>query len=161
MRLAHPFVVLVTVCGLALTSSTEAQPWQSYDTSEGEWRSYAGDIGGTKYSPLDQINATNFEKLEVAWSWDTVDRFISRTMDDGSEWWAPLDTIVESFVAENPTLYRRGQQPNASLPPLDAKPGAVGPSAAEPPPSAAPPAPRVRDSALARECSEQGTRQSQ
>ena len=61
MRLAHPFVVLVTVCGLALTSSTEAQPWQSYDTSEGEWRSYAGDIGGTKYSPLDQINATNFE----------------------------------------------------------------------------------------------------
>ena len=114
MRLAHPFVVLVTVCGLALTSSTEAQPWQSYDTSEGEWRSYAGDIGGTKYSPLDQINATNFEKLEVAWSWDTVDRFISRTMDDGSEWWAPLDTIVESFVAENPTLYRRGQQPNAS-----------------------------------------------
>ena len=23
--------------------------WQTYDTSNGEWRSYAGDIGGRKY----------------------------------------------------------------------------------------------------------------
>jgi len=32
----------------------------------GEWRSYAGDGGSTRYSPLDQINATNFNNLEVA-----------------------------------------------------------------------------------------------
>jgi glucose dehydrogenase len=29
----------------------------------GEWRSYAGDGGSTRYSPLDQISATNFNKL--------------------------------------------------------------------------------------------------
>src|SRR5204863_4085094 len=37
----------------------------------GEWRSYAGDAGSTRYSPLDQINATNFNKLEVAWRFKT------------------------------------------------------------------------------------------
>jgi quinoprotein glucose dehydrogenase len=33
----------------------------------GEWRTYGGDLGSTRYSPLDQINAANFNKLEVAW----------------------------------------------------------------------------------------------
>ena len=36
-------------------------------TEGGEWRTYGGDLGNTKYSPLDQINATNFSKLEIAW----------------------------------------------------------------------------------------------
>jgi quinoprotein glucose dehydrogenase len=33
----------------------------------GEWRSYAGDLRNFRYSPLDQINANNFSKLEIAW----------------------------------------------------------------------------------------------
>src|SRR5216684_3637298 len=33
----------------------------------GEWPNYSGDKGSTRYSPLDQINANNFNKLEVAW----------------------------------------------------------------------------------------------
>jgi quinoprotein glucose dehydrogenase len=37
----------------------------------GEWRSYGGDTGSTRYSPLDQINANNFNKLEVAWRFKT------------------------------------------------------------------------------------------
>jgi len=37
----------------------------------GEWRSYAGDVASTRYSPLDQINASNFSKLEVAWRFKT------------------------------------------------------------------------------------------
>jgi glucose dehydrogenase len=32
---------------------------------------YAGDAGATRYSPLDQINASNFNKLEVAWRFKT------------------------------------------------------------------------------------------
>src|SRR4029453_972091 len=36
-------------------------------TKNGEWPSYNGDIRGTRYSPLDQINTTNFTKLEIAW----------------------------------------------------------------------------------------------
>jgi quinoprotein glucose dehydrogenase len=37
----------------------------------GEWTSYAGDLGATRYSSLDQINASNFGKLEVAWRFKT------------------------------------------------------------------------------------------
>ena len=40
-------------------------------TANGEWPDYTADIRGTKYSPLDQINASNFNKLEVAWRFKT------------------------------------------------------------------------------------------
>ena len=48
-----------------------------YGATNGEWRSYGADVGGTKYSPLDQINAANFNSLEQAWSWTTVDAMLS------------------------------------------------------------------------------------
>src|SRR5579872_4377785 len=38
----------------------------------GEWRTYGGDLGNTRYSPLDQINATNFDKLQIAWRFNTA-----------------------------------------------------------------------------------------
>ena len=38
---------------------------------DGEWRTYGGDLGSTRYAPLDQINADNFNKLEVAWRFKT------------------------------------------------------------------------------------------
>ena len=37
----------------------------------GEWRSYGGDLASTRYSPLDQINGSNFKTLEVAWRFNT------------------------------------------------------------------------------------------
>lgn len=40
---------------------------------KGEWRFYGGDQGSGKYSPLDQINRENVQKLKVAWSWDSPD----------------------------------------------------------------------------------------
>ena len=40
-------------------------------TENGEWRYIGGTIGHTRYSPLDQINATNFNELEQAWIWRT------------------------------------------------------------------------------------------
>ena len=38
----------------------------------GEWRTYGADLGNTRYSPLDQINASNFDKLQVAWRFSTT-----------------------------------------------------------------------------------------
>lgn len=38
-----------------------------------EWRYYAGDAGGSKYSALKQINRANVAKLKVAWSFHTGD----------------------------------------------------------------------------------------
>ena len=42
---------------------------QDAGTPEGEWRYVGGDASHTRYSPLDQIDAGNFEDLEVAWVW--------------------------------------------------------------------------------------------
>src|SRR5262252_4068216 len=38
---------------------------------KGEWTTYGADRGNTRYSPLDQINADNFNKLEIAWRFKT------------------------------------------------------------------------------------------
>lgn len=40
-------------------------------TANGEWPHYTADLKGTRYSPLDQINASNFNKLEIAWRFKT------------------------------------------------------------------------------------------
>jgi quinoprotein glucose dehydrogenase len=39
--------------------------------SRAEWRTYGGDLGHTRYAPLDQITAANFSQLEVAWRFKT------------------------------------------------------------------------------------------
>jgi quinoprotein glucose dehydrogenase len=44
---------------------------QQPSTARGEWPHYTADQKGTKYSPLDQINASNFNQLEVAWRFKT------------------------------------------------------------------------------------------
>ena len=43
-----------------------ATPPHVYNTANGEWQAYAGDQASTRYSALDQVNASNFNKLEVA-----------------------------------------------------------------------------------------------
>lgn len=36
----------------------------------GEWRYWGADAWSTRYSALDQINANNFDSLQVAWQWN-------------------------------------------------------------------------------------------
>src|SRR5215475_8206555 len=36
-----------------------------------EWPTYGADLAGSHYRPLDQINASNFSKLEVVWRFKT------------------------------------------------------------------------------------------
>src|SRR5436305_5502894 len=36
-----------------------------------DWPTYAADLSGSRYRPLDQINASNFSNLEVAWRFKT------------------------------------------------------------------------------------------
>ena len=39
----------------------------TFDGTSQDWPVHSGDKAGTRYSPLDQINRNNVEKLEVAW----------------------------------------------------------------------------------------------
>lgn len=52
---------------ICVTSSVRAQT----GAKNGEWRTYGGDLGHTRYAALDQINASNFDKLQVAWRFKT------------------------------------------------------------------------------------------
>jgi quinoprotein glucose dehydrogenase len=55
---------------ILLMCTTVRVPGQT-GARNGEWPTYGGDLGHTRYSPLDQINASNFSKLEVAWRFKT------------------------------------------------------------------------------------------
>ena len=63
-------LLLAFVAGVAvLTPVTAQEPEPARGNPYGEWRYQSGDAWGTRYSPLDQIDADNFEDLEVAWVW--------------------------------------------------------------------------------------------
>jgi quinoprotein glucose dehydrogenase len=59
---------LVWAAGRAARPQSAAGGFQAKDT---EWPSYAADLAGTRYRPLDQINAGNFNQLEIAWTFKT------------------------------------------------------------------------------------------
>ncbi len=42
-------------------------------TTDSSWPYYGADPANTKYSPLTQIDASNVQRLEVAWTWTSVD----------------------------------------------------------------------------------------
>src|SRR5437667_6528540 len=54
-------------CLLLCASSLAAQT----GARNGEWKTYGCDLGHTHYSPLDQINASNFNSLQIAWRFKT------------------------------------------------------------------------------------------
>jgi len=65
--LACGVVWLCVMTPLSGQSAATGKP----STANGEWPHYTADIKGTKYSPLDQINAANFNQLQVAWRFKT------------------------------------------------------------------------------------------
>lgn len=73
-RIAFRFVpaMALLVAGLAWVAPRVAGQGSAMpSTQNGEWPMYTADLKASKYSPLDQINASNFSKLEVAWRFKT------------------------------------------------------------------------------------------
>src|SRR5688500_14733863 len=67
-RLFLPLFALLPLTASAQATTRAAAPARATD-GESAWRYWGGDAGQTRYAPLDQINAENFSKLEVAWTW--------------------------------------------------------------------------------------------
>ena len=66
-----------TVTALALVLSFAVPPAVAqHGAVDGEWRAHAADNGATKYSALDQIDAGNVDRLQIAWTRPTVDQSI-------------------------------------------------------------------------------------
>jgi quinoprotein glucose dehydrogenase len=59
--------VVLATCVLSCSLSVNGQS----GAKNGEWWTYGGDLGNTHYAPLDQINAGNFSKLQIAWRFKT------------------------------------------------------------------------------------------
>ena len=67
----------VIVLALAVAAITSCEPAAqrtpgkiiSVEQPDSEWRMLGRDLAYTRYSPLDQINADNVGRLEVAWRW--------------------------------------------------------------------------------------------
>ena len=59
---------LILVASFSVAAAVPAAA-QERGNPEGEWRYLGGDAWHTRSSSLDQINAGNFEDLEVAWVW--------------------------------------------------------------------------------------------
>ena len=67
-------VAAVAVTSILILMGLSAYPASAQQGApNGEWPTYAGDLGGTKYSALDQIDAANFNDLEIAWRWASAD----------------------------------------------------------------------------------------
>jgi quinoprotein glucose dehydrogenase len=67
--MGRPFAIrpsaALLIAAMALPAHTTAQ-----QGAGAEWRVYGGDPGHTRYSSLDQINASNAADLEIAWRWN-------------------------------------------------------------------------------------------
>jgi glucose dehydrogenase len=68
LRAAILLAAPAMIAALAISAVAPAAA-QDRGTPEGEWRYWGADAWSTRFSPLDQIDAGNFEKLEVAWLW--------------------------------------------------------------------------------------------
>ncbi|MEP7118712.1 MAG: PQQ-binding-like beta-propeller repeat protein [Acidobacteriota bacterium] len=68
---AVPVVALLVAGIAAVAPRLSGQGTGVPSTKNGEWPMYTADHRGTKYSPLDQVNAANFSKMEVAWRFKT------------------------------------------------------------------------------------------
>jgi glucose dehydrogenase len=68
---ARRFLAAFLVISSALAIAIRSQPGGVPSPKNGDWPAYTADNTGSRYSPLAQIDASNFGKLEVAWRYKT------------------------------------------------------------------------------------------
>src|SRR4029078_1585942 len=69
-----------------------------------EWRRWAGDLASTRYAPLDQSHADNFNSLEVAW------RFRSESLGKNPDY-----NLQATPLMINGVLYFTAAAPRAAV----------------------------------------------
>jgi len=104
-----PVAALVAIVSLTIASHAQNPPRPS--TVAGEWPTYGGDLASTKYSPLDQINASNFNTLRVAWRTPSPDAMLSVTLPNGGEWSGGFDAVFAELNKLDPNRWRDGDEP--------------------------------------------------
>jgi quinoprotein glucose dehydrogenase len=75
--LAVAIILLLTAVGFHVT----ARPQRSRSPLQADWLNVGNDKGGTRYSPLRQINKDNVKNLRVAWVYHTGDASNGSTIE--------------------------------------------------------------------------------
>ena len=68
----HVARTLGALSGLIAFAALAPASAQTMDTYAGEWLTNGGDLANTRYVPHDQINAENFNDLQIAWRFNTA-----------------------------------------------------------------------------------------
>jgi quinoprotein glucose dehydrogenase len=74
LRTVKAGIAIAAVAGAGvvwMTAQPSGQATGMPSAKNGDWTHYTSDMRGTRYVPLDQINAANFNKMEVAWRFKT------------------------------------------------------------------------------------------
>src|SRR5213594_2887757 len=85
-RLFSVWACLLLACGISFGQSSSG----SADT---EWRNYGHDPGGTRFSPLKQINNTNVQRLQRAWTYE-----VAPTPNSGIEAFESTPLMLEGVL---------------------------------------------------------------
>ena len=67
----------------------------------GEWHHAGGNHFSEKYSPLDQIAAENFNELEVAWRWQSIDVNLPRNLAYATGHYRAVPLLVDGVMYTN------------------------------------------------------------
>jgi quinoprotein glucose dehydrogenase len=70
-RISSRSIVSAGLLALIVGVATVSTRGQAPAAKAGEWPTYGADLASTRYSPLDQINASNFNKLQIAFRFKT------------------------------------------------------------------------------------------
>ncbi|HEY5907577.1 MAG TPA: hypothetical protein VIZ31_05995, partial [Vicinamibacteria bacterium] len=68
-RTARRVFVRTGAFAFLLLAAVPRLPAEALSTANGDWPYWGADERSSRYSPLEQVDASNVGKLEVAWRW--------------------------------------------------------------------------------------------
>src|SRR5204863_2398528 len=124
----------IAFAALAVAASIAARSRPDTAAAEQDWPFYGGDQGGTKYSPVADINRDSVARLAPAWEWSTGEKPLSDfgtrpgafevtplMIDNVLYFTTPYNRVVAlnadtgaQMWAFDPKTYEDGQPPNGT-----------------------------------------------
>ena len=99
--LSRTVIVLVLAAGALIAAQQPA-------SKQVEWPYYGGDPGGTKYSALTDIDATNVQRLQVAWEWKHWETVARRVPHDAGVFRGDAADDRRGALCDHPVQQHRG-----------------------------------------------------
>ena len=91
---------LVSLAACPAREEPAHEPTKGYGVQGGQWQSWAGDGSSNRFTPLDQIDASNFSQLEPAWRWASADLELRRRARAENPPRTPFDPRLVAKVFE-------------------------------------------------------------